>query len=341
MNGQLSMNYTEEMSLFRLDPTRAGDVRLAAGRDCRQCGSLLRVTDFDAILQWLRSRRGELSFMAALRRYVYLYGSGIPVFRLDEERLLRQAARMLVWGVIHLCLPGKGEEREEPGGEQLADHLVNRLIAALPTTSKEFVFEGARLRIVGADEWARLKSEGRYQVVPQAEAKKTLERVSSWGALRTSEKAALTEAIELIPDTRSGQITGGILVLRQITSTFDRATGGMAGTAPPASDKTRGEIPRSAPPIVREEPEKPPPQPAPQPAHGKEQALHWIEIRLVNEDGSSIPDVGYLIVAPDGQRFSGKTDASGSARVDGIPEGHCTVSFPHVDKDFIQSATLG
>jgi uncharacterized Zn-binding protein involved in type VI secretion len=59
----------------------------------------------------------------------------------------------------------------------------------------------------------------------------------------------------------------------------------------------------------------------------------WIEIRLVGEDGSPIAGERYVITPPDGVDRTGFTDADGCARVDGLREGDCGVSFPDLDTE--------
>lgn len=59
----------------------------------------------------------------------------------------------------------------------------------------------------------------------------------------------------------------------------------------------------------------------------------WIEIVLLNAKGKGIPGETWEIKAPDGQVFSGTTDDQGLARLDGIEEGQCEVTFPRLDKE--------
>jgi hypothetical protein len=59
----------------------------------------------------------------------------------------------------------------------------------------------------------------------------------------------------------------------------------------------------------------------------------WIEIELIDEDGTPVADEEYAIVTPDGQRLTGKTDAKGQARHEGLVPGQCMVSFPSRDKE--------
>src|ERR1041385_920124 len=59
---------------------------------------------------------------------------------------------------------------------------------------------------------------------------------------------------------------------------------------------------------------------------------HWIEIGLKDDDGKPVADEAYLIELPDGSQITGRTDANGRARVEGIDPGTAKVSFPEVDK---------
>jgi len=59
----------------------------------------------------------------------------------------------------------------------------------------------------------------------------------------------------------------------------------------------------------------------------------WIEIELVGEDDKGISNEPYRIVLPDGTERKGKTDIRGLARVEGIKEGTCRISFPHLDAE--------
>jgi len=58
----------------------------------------------------------------------------------------------------------------------------------------------------------------------------------------------------------------------------------------------------------------------------------WIEIVLEDEEGNPVPGVAYKIVLPDDKVATGTLDAKGFARVAGIKEGNCKVSFPKLDK---------
>ncbi|HEV7238624.1 MAG TPA: carboxypeptidase-like regulatory domain-containing protein [Thermoanaerobaculia bacterium] len=59
---------------------------------------------------------------------------------------------------------------------------------------------------------------------------------------------------------------------------------------------------------------------------------HYIEIELIDEDGKPVPDEAWFVELPDGTTKSGRTDAKGFARIDGVDPGTAKVSFPDLDK---------
>jgi hypothetical protein len=54
----------------------------------------------------------------------------------------------------------------------------------------------------------------------------------------------------------------------------------------------------------------------------------WIEIHLVDQSDNPVPNERYEIQLPDGQVVSGTLDTDGKARVEHIPAGMCSVTFP-------------
>jgi hypothetical protein len=63
-------------------------------------------------------------------------------------------------------------------------------------------------------------------------------------------------------------------------------------------------------------------------------AVHWIEIELVDMAGAPVPSERYEISTPDGAKVSGRLGSDGRARVDGIEKpGECEISFPDLDRD--------
>ena len=59
----------------------------------------------------------------------------------------------------------------------------------------------------------------------------------------------------------------------------------------------------------------------------------WIAIQLIGEDDAPIPNEKYAVLLPGGTIREGTLDAQGTARVENIPGGVCSVSFPDLDKD--------
>lgn len=58
--------------------------------------------------------------------------------------------------------------------------------------------------------------------------------------------------------------------------------------------------------------------------------LTFIELSLVDSDGQPVEGVKYRVTGSDGTVFTGRLDARGGARVDGIAEGRCEVTFPEL-----------
>jgi hypothetical protein len=57
----------------------------------------------------------------------------------------------------------------------------------------------------------------------------------------------------------------------------------------------------------------------------------WTEIELVDEDGLPVPGEPFVLTPAGGAPVQGTLDANGRARVDGLPQGSCQVSFPRLD----------
>ncbi len=63
----------------------------------------------------------------------------------------------------------------------------------------------------------------------------------------------------------------------------------------------------------------------------------WVEIELVDEDGTPVPNEPYWARLSDNREVTGTLDANGYARHEGIPTGSCLVRFPNRDKRDFQS----
>ncbi|MCC6661583.1 MAG: hypothetical protein IT437_11935 [Phycisphaerales bacterium] len=56
---------------------------------------------------------------------------------------------------------------------------------------------------------------------------------------------------------------------------------------------------------------------------------HWIGVELVDDHGDPVPDEPYKVKLPDGSIQTGRLDAKGRAKIEGITEsGQAEISFP-------------
>ncbi|HEX6084608.1 MAG TPA: carboxypeptidase-like regulatory domain-containing protein [Thermoanaerobaculia bacterium] len=60
---------------------------------------------------------------------------------------------------------------------------------------------------------------------------------------------------------------------------------------------------------------------------------HFIEIELKDDEGKPVANESYFVELPDGSTKSGRTDANGYARIDGVDPGTAKISFPDLDKE--------
>lgn len=66
---------------------------------------------------------------------------------------------------------------------------------------------------------------------------------------------------------------------------------------------------------------------------------HWLEIELVDEAGEPVPGVTYEVQSESGGPVkSGRLNANGFARIEGLPPGSCKVCFPDYDASAWQPA---
>jgi type VI secretion system secreted protein VgrG len=65
--------------------------------------------------------------------------------------------------------------------------------------------------------------------------------------------------------------------------------------------------------------------------------IHWIEIKLVDEEGEPVPGERYEIKLSDGSVIKGTLDNEGFARVDGIEDpGSAEITFPELDESGVE-----
>ena len=56
----------------------------------------------------------------------------------------------------------------------------------------------------------------------------------------------------------------------------------------------------------------------------------WVEFKLVDMEGKSIPDQPFELTDPSGKKIAGTLDSSGYAKVEPVKAGACTVYFPQL-----------
>ena len=61
---------------------------------------------------------------------------------------------------------------------------------------------------------------------------------------------------------------------------------------------------------------------------------HWIEIKLLDQDGNPIPSEAYLLTGPDGNAQNGSLDDQGFVRIEGLGPGTCSVAFPNLTQRY-------
>ena len=64
-----------------------------------------------------------------------------------------------------------------------------------------------------------------------------------------------------------------------------------------------------------------------------EEKTSWIEIEMVDEEDEPVPGEKYKITLPDDSVAQGTLDDKGFARIEGIDQGTCKITFPELDKD--------
>lgn len=74
-------------------------------------------------------------------------------------------------------------------------------------------------------------------------------------------------------------------------------------------------------------------EPSPSPRSTDPRRTAWIEIALVDEAGDPVPNERFEITLPDGSKASGRLDADGLARLEGLDPGTCQVCLPDLDRD--------
>jgi hypothetical protein len=284
------------------------NVRRGTGPDAWTIGSWSEIEDSESRLRF-RDRGSAALWLRGLRSYelrqiVRHHDEGGAYLQVSDAKLVERVAAMLVSGELRVCPVGAEDDEDDDAADALS--AESRLVRRLRITANEFSFEGDRLRIIRAGQWSSLRRRnlGRYQVVPQTDARKLLAKMSAWPAISRDEKAAIEEAVPLVPDLRRVESPKGILVLRIVPRSSSLETASQVAAITPSQ-------------LARQQPTV---------------EVHWIEIELLDENGAPVANEPYRLELPDGTIQTGKLDSEGRAFVSGIAvPGECQISFPDID----------
>lgn len=256
---------------------------------------------------WLQNLKVDAAAMSKLRGLVASHGPGLDLSRLDDDETIFQLIQLLKHKILCRCdlrIVPDVDRAQSVQGKRLS--APERVIRTLTVGDRPFSFEGQNLRVIRSADWRKVREDGGHRVVPPAEARQLLLKLAARPALAPAEKSAWEEVPELLAEAGAGRFEG-LLLLRIVPKRNFKSPSGELPITP--SQLAR---------LVNE--------------------THWVEIELVDEDGEAVAGVGYSIVTPDNQVYTGVTDEAGMARIDNIPSGQCQISFPSLDKDAHKAA---
>jgi hypothetical protein len=72
--------------------------------------------------------------------------------------------------------------------------------------------------------------------------------------------------------------------------------------------------------------------PADSATNDQQKGHDWIEIKVVDKAGRSVPNVRYKLELTDDSVVEGRTPGGGVVRVQGIDKGNCKLTFPELQK---------
>jgi hypothetical protein len=187
----------------------------------------------------------------------------------------------------------------------------SRIIDTLRVRQGSVFLDGSRYRLVRLQDWANLRNDERYERVKQDAGIDMLLAESRRADVSLAERSAFETAARLLAGDRAGDRDGGLLVVRVLHLRAPRqGTQDLTVTPSQMATATVAEASSDA---VTEE--------------------HWVGLELQWDDGRPIDGAAYVIIAPDGRKFSGVTDTQGRVLVVGLRSaGQCRISFPGFDR---------
>lgn len=215
---------------------------------------------------------------------------------LSDDRLMLLLRERIRSGDV-VGVRRKGRAADDKDDEVVtARRLARSIEAAAP---KGLTNAGRRYKLVVGIDLAKTAERDSYQVVGHAEARSILGAIAKDAAGTGKVKDLLPEAMDrLSRDWRPPFQPNGLVLLRRMVALM---------------------------PVARPEP------PITPSALRKLRDEGWIEIAFVDAGGEPVADVDFNLRLADGQSQSGKTNKSGSARIEGITPGECRVGFPRID----------
>lgn len=225
---------------------------------------------------------------------------GSALSQTDDTSLLGFVRAALRAGELWAVRKTDGAEQGGPGGDlrQLVQQIERATRGGLRNHGRQY-------KLVVAQELAATPERDSYQVVPQTEASKVLTSIADQAVGQTVLVSLLAKASEsLSRDWRPPLSPTGLVLLRRTLRPIAVASATYAAITPSALRKLKDE--------------------------------GWIEIAFVDGGGEPVADVAFDLRLADGQTQSGKTSKMGSARLEGVTPGECTVSFPTIDGPVVQ-----
>ncbi|MBK8754413.1 MAG: hypothetical protein IPL99_23435 [Candidatus Competibacteraceae bacterium] len=258
--------------------------------------------DYDSVHFWLQSFKTDPLAMADLQRIVHQHGEVQGLFRLDDESIIKQVARMIAIGRVRVCGQIHGRENAAATGSPVNQQRVaeERVIRALRMMAGNFLFEGRKFQIIRASQWLKEYSDEQYEIIPHDEARRLLEKMAAAPTLSQAEKTALQEAVALIPDLRRHRgLHSGLLLLRTIPMHHISVRSEESAVTPSQlSELAKKHVRR----LAREE-------------------NHWVQYNVVDRVGKPIGGIPYRFQSPDGEEEKGQLADSGKIRRDGVDPG--------------------
>jgi hypothetical protein len=194
---------------------------------------------------------------------------------------------------------------------------AERAIDTLRLRQSSVFLDGSRYRLVKFQDWAELRNDDGYERVRHDAGVGLLTAEGRREGVAPAERSAFEAAARLLADDRASGRDGVLLLLRVLRQRAPRQGNQDAAITP--SQMTPGSVAETAPEAEVEE--------------------HWVGLELQWDNGLPVDGAAYIVIAPDGRKFTGVTDTQGRALVVGLRSaGQCRISFPEFDRSSLATA---